>query len=65
MLLQIYGVKYVLSEKYSQDPLAEHFGRHRRRGGWSENPTFYAVGNQEMTLNVMRSELISDLQENT
>ena len=31
--------KYVLSEKISQDPLENHFGRLRAHGGWCSNPT--------------------------
>ena len=37
-LLQIDGVKFLLSEKFTQDPLEEHFGRQRRRGGTNDNP---------------------------
>ena len=32
MLLQEEGAKFLLSEKFSQDPLEEHFSRHRRMG---------------------------------
>ena len=65
LLLSIEGVNFILSEKYSQDPLEEHFARQRRRGGCSENPTLYRFGQQELALNVMRSELITDLTGNT
>ena len=30
--------KYVLGEKFSQDPLEQHFGKHRRSCGCSDNP---------------------------
>ncbi len=33
------GVHYVLSQDYCQDPLEEHFGRHRGLAGRAENPT--------------------------
>ena len=59
------GVKCLLSEKLSQDPLEEHFARQRRSGGTSDNPTLYQFGQQELALNVMRSELITDLKGNT
>ena len=59
------GFKYLLSEKYSQDPLEEHFAKHRRSGGSNENPTLYSFGNQELALNQMNSSLIADLRGNT
>jgi len=37
----------VLSEKFSQDPIEEHFGRQRRGGGANENPTYYQFQKQE------------------
>ena len=33
------GVDFLLSEKFSQDPLEEHFARQRKKGGCNENPT--------------------------
>eukprot|EP00111_Clytia_hemisphaerica_P019846 TCONS_00058509-protein len=33
------GAKYILSEKLSQDPLEEYFGKQRMRLGCNENPT--------------------------
>lgn len=59
------GVKFLFSEKFSQDPLEEHFGRQRRRGGSSDNPTLLEFGNQELALNVMRSDLMQDIRGNT
>ena len=64
-LLQIDGVKFLLSEKFTQDPLEEYFAKQRRRGGCNENPNYYQFQNQELVLNVMRSELITDLKGNT
>ena len=37
-LLQEDDVRYLLSEKLSQDPLEEHFARQRRISGCDENP---------------------------
>lgn len=37
-LLGLPGVKYVLSEKFCQDPLESFFGKQRMRGGYSDNP---------------------------
>ena len=63
-LLQLPGVNMLLSEKFSQDPLEERFARQRRSGGTCDNPTLYQFGQQEMNLQVMRSELITDLRGN-
>ena len=59
------GVPYVLSEKLSQDPLEEHFSRHRRIAGCSDNPTLQQFKQQEVSLNLIKSELIGDLRGNT
>ena len=65
MLLQKDGVQFLLSEKFSQDPLEEHFARQRRSGGCNENPNLVQFGQQEVVLNVVKSDLISDLRGNT
>lgn len=65
LLLREDDVKFVLSEKFSQDPLEEHFGRQRRRGGNNENPTYQQFGRNELALNVMDSSLIADLRGST
>ena len=56
------GVMFILSEKFSQDPLEEHFAEEVARA--NENPTYYQFQKQELALNVMNSELISDLRGN-
>ena len=38
-LLSMNGAKFPLSDKINQDPLEEHFGHIRMRGGGSEIPT--------------------------
>ncbi|XP_055877443.1 uncharacterized protein LOC129924769 [Biomphalaria glabrata] len=50
-----HGVPSVLSNNFCQDPLEEHFGRHRGLGQRSENPTLYAFGYQENKLRIQRS----------
>lgn len=64
-LLEIDQVKFLLSEKFTQDPLEEHFGRQRRRRGCNDNPTLEEIGRQELSLNVMNAELITDIKGNT
>lgn len=50
-----HGVPSVLSNVFCQDPLEEHFGRHRGMGQRSENPTLFAFGYQENKLRIQRS----------
>jgi hypothetical protein len=38
------GVQFVLSHVFNQDPLEEHFGRHRSLGRRSENPSLWQFG---------------------
>lgn len=64
-LLNEDGVKFLLSEKFSQDPVEEHFARQRRSGGSNENPNLNEFQTQEVSLNLIQSELISDLRGNT
>ncbi|XP_071499561.1 uncharacterized protein [Diadema antillarum] len=46
------GVEYVLSEKFSQDPIEEYFSKQRRAGGSSDNPTVQQVANNMLTFQV-------------
>ena len=57
--------KYVLGEKFSQDPLEQHFGKHRRSCGCSDNPHLDVFMQQEVALGLLNSELISDFTGNT
>ena len=45
-LLVEYEGKFLLSEKFSQDPLQEHFARQKCRDVCCENPSLYAFDNQ-------------------
>ena len=63
-LLSIDSVKFILSEKFSQDPLEEHFGKQRRKGGCNDNPNLVEFGRQELGINVMRSEMLRDIKGN-
>ena len=59
------GVKYIPSEKFSQDPLDEEFAKRRRIDGTCENPTLSQVQKQEVALHAMDSNLITGLTDNT
>ena len=49
-LLRVPGVKYLVSEVFSQDPLERYFSRQRHRGGSNDNPTAYQVPFNAATL---------------
>ena len=50
-----HDVKYILSNVFCQDPLEEHFGRHRGMGQRSDNPNLWAFGYQENKIRIQRS----------
>ena len=39
-----HGVDFVLSHVFNQDPLEEHFGRHRGMGRRMDNPNLWTFG---------------------
>ena len=64
-LLAIPGVRCVLSDKLNQDPLEEHFGRQRSRGGANDNPTLEDYGRNERKIQVMKTTMIKVVRGNT
>ena len=52
--LLTHGVSFVLSNKFCQDPLEEHFGQHRAMGRTAKNPNLYQFGHQENQLRLKR-----------
>ena len=44
------GFEYILSERFCQDILEEHFGDQRKLGGRAENPDVQKVGYQSVAL---------------
>ncbi|XP_071502692.1 uncharacterized protein [Diadema antillarum] len=46
------GVQYILSEKFSQDPLEEYFSKQRGIGGRHDNPSVSQFGSNMQTLQV-------------
>ncbi|KAI0225957.1 hypothetical protein LSAT2_023318 [Lamellibrachia satsuma] len=53
--LLCHGVDYVLTQIFCQDPLEEHFSRHRALGRRSDNPTLWGFGYQENKLRLQRT----------
>ncbi|CAB4040374.1 Hypothetical predicted protein [Paramuricea clavata] len=50
-----HGFEYVLTSKFSQDLLEEHFGRHRQSARRSENPSLQTLGVQENKFRIQRT----------
>ena len=50
-----HGFEYVLTSKFSQDPLEEHFGRHRQSARRSANPSLQTLGVQENKFRIQRT----------
>ena len=60
-LLEVPGVKYLLSEVFSQDPLEHYFSRQRHREGSNDNPTAFQVPFNAATL-VQQQSVYQDLK---
>ena len=58
-------MEFLLSEKFSQDPLEEYFSKQRRRGDNNENPTLEEFNRNVLGLNVAGDNLIRVLTGNT
>lgn len=65
MLLSMDGIEFVLSEKLNQDPLEEHFGKQRMRGGGVDNPSLEQFMFNERKIIVTKSDMITSVRGNT
>ena len=54
-LLGVTGVKFLLNERFTQDPVESFFGQRRQKGGGSENPTVHQFTYNTSSLRVQRS----------
>ena len=63
-LLEIDGVMYILSDKFNQDPLEEHCGRQRKKGGGIDYPTVENYGHNEKKTILAKSEMLTVMQGN-
>jgi len=59
------GADYFLSDKLNQDPIEEHFGRIRMRGGALDNPTLEEYGYMNHKCIVAKAEMIQVMRGNT
>jgi len=66
-LLKLPGVTghYFLSERLSQDPIENYFGRQQARGGQSDNPTVKACLENAQSLRVQGSFALQPLWSNS
>ena len=64
-VLELHGVDHFLSDKPNQDPVEEHFGRIRSRGGGNDTPTLEQYGYMNQKVIVAKSEMIQVTKGNT
>ena len=55
---------YLLSERFSQDPLENYFGQQRARGGRNENPTLQQCVQHAGALRVQKSMALDPVRGN-
>lgn len=56
---------YILSGKFSQDPIEQHFSAQRRRCGGNTNPSVQQFGYNELALHCIKSKNVSSIRGNT
>ena len=49
------GMEYVLTERFSQDPVEEYFGSQRKLGRRNDNPDICTFGYNDNTIRVQRT----------
>ena len=59
------GVKFLLSEKLSQEPLEEYFSKQKVKVGAGENPAVETFNRNFLGLNVAGDELVRVVNANT
>lgn len=64
-LLQENPGYFVLSGKFSQDPLEQHFSAQRRRCGANTAPNAEQVANNELALHSIKSKNVASMKGNT
>ena len=56
---------FLLSVRFSQDPLENYFGQQRARGGRSDNPTFQRTLHNAAALRVQKSMALDPVRGNS
>ena len=65
LLLKLPGVKFLLSEKFSQDPLEAYFGKQRYQGGSNSNPSVNEYYNNATNIMVQGSAALDPVRGNS
>ena len=65
LLLSVPNVKYVLSERFCQDPLESFFGKQRYHGGWNDNPSVKQFLENNASIRVQGSAALAPLRNNS
>ena len=63
-LLDQPGVKFLLSERFCQDPLESFFGHQRSKGGHNDNPTVKQFCDNTVSLRVQGAAALNPLRGN-
>ena len=63
-LFSIPGVKFVLSGRFSQDPLEKYFGNQRQHGGSNENPNVQQMVHSASALRALKSVTLNSVRGN-
>lgn len=63
-LLAQSGVQFILSERFNQDPLESHFGKHRQMKGGNDNPTVAQFNYNENNLRLLGSQALAPVSGN-
>ncbi|XP_071101730.1 uncharacterized protein [Haliotis cracherodii] len=58
------GANFVLTHRFNQDPLEEHFSHYRQKGGANSNPTVYDVKHTMSQLRVIGSTALAPITGN-
>ena len=58
------GASFVLTHSFNQDPLEQHFGHYRHKGGANSNPSVYEVRNTMTTIRTVHAQAIAPKQGN-
>lgn len=64
-LLSNSSLKFILSERFNQDPLESHFGKHRQMKGGNDNPTVAQFHQNESSLRILGSQALAPVTGNT
>ena len=59
------GAKFILSERFNQDPLESHFGKQRQMKGGNENPTVAQFNHNENSLRLLGSQALAPVSGNS